>query len=93
MVGCRARCESLRVLMAMSGMAIDIATRAQVAAPPDGAGQPSEIVVEAPEPECETIEAGVYATTLLTALVRGRAVMQMKLTIAVMQAKHSYQPV
>jgi predicted aspartyl protease len=50
MVGCRARCESLRVLMAMSGMAIDIATRAQVAAPPDGAGQPSEIVVEAPEP-------------------------------------------
>jgi predicted aspartyl protease len=50
MVGCRTRCEPLRVLMAMSGMAIDIAARAQVAAPPGTAGQPPEIVVEAPEP-------------------------------------------
>jgi acyl dehydratase len=49
------------------------------------------IVVEAPEPEYEAIEAGVYATSVLTARVRDRAVMRMKLTIAVMQAKPSYQ--
>jgi len=50
MVGRRTRYEPLRVLMAMSGMAIDIATRAQVAPAPGAAGQPAEIVVEAPEP-------------------------------------------
>src|SRR6202453_154153 len=50
MVGCRTRYVSLRVSMAVSAMAISIATRAQVPTPPDAPGQPSEIIVEAPEP-------------------------------------------
>src|SRR3984885_10193114 len=44
------RYESLRVLLAMSGLAVSIATRAQVATPPGASDQPPEIVVEAPEP-------------------------------------------
>jgi len=51
MVGCRTRYESLRVLIAISGMAISIATRAQVTPPPAAPGQLSEVVVEAPEPQ------------------------------------------
>ena len=50
MVGCRTRHEFLPFLMAMSGIAASVATRAQGATPPDAPGQPSEIVVEAPEP-------------------------------------------
>jgi predicted aspartyl protease len=50
MVGRRTRRELLRVLMAVSAMAVDVATRAQVAPAPGAAGQPAEIVVEAPEP-------------------------------------------
>jgi predicted aspartyl protease len=42
--------ESLRAMMAMGGLAISIATRAQVATPPGVPGQLSEIVIEAPEP-------------------------------------------
>src|SRR5277367_6539915 len=49
-VGCRTRYESLGVLMAMSGLAIGIAARAQVATPPGASDEPPEIVVEAPEP-------------------------------------------
>jgi predicted aspartyl protease len=50
MVGCRTRYGPFRVLLAMSGIAINIPLRAQVATPPGAADQSSEIVVEAPEP-------------------------------------------
>jgi hypothetical protein len=50
-----------------------------------------EIAVDVSEPEYQTIESGVYATSVLTAHVGRRAAMQTKLTIAVMRAKHSYQ--
>jgi predicted aspartyl protease len=44
------RHEFLPLLMAMSGIATSVATRAQGATPPGAPGQPPEIVVEAPEP-------------------------------------------
>jgi predicted aspartyl protease len=50
MVGCRRRYDALRVLTAVGGIVINIVTRAQVATPPGAPGQPSEIVVEAPQP-------------------------------------------
>jgi hypothetical protein len=43
------------------------------------------ITLQAPEPDFEPFEAGVYATSLVTATVRGRVVMQTRLTIAVKQ--------
>ncbi len=50
MAGCRTRYGCWRVLMAMSGLAISISPRAQVAPSSGASSQPSEIVVEAPEP-------------------------------------------
>jgi predicted aspartyl protease len=50
MVGCRTHYGSLGVLMAMSGIAVSIATRAQVATPPGAPGELPKIVIEAPEP-------------------------------------------
>jgi predicted aspartyl protease len=50
MAGCRTRQQSLRVLMAVGGLTISIAPCAQAVTPPGASGQPSDIVVEAPEP-------------------------------------------
>jgi MaoC dehydratase-like protein len=50
-----------------------------------------ELGVNVSEPEYQTIESGMYATTVLTAHIGRRAAMRTKLTIAVMQSKHSYQ--
>jgi predicted aspartyl protease len=50
MVDCRTRFDSLRVLTAMSAMAISMATGAQMAPPPGTPGQLPKVVVEAPEP-------------------------------------------
>jgi predicted aspartyl protease len=50
MGGCRIGYGSLCWLIAMSGLTVSLATRAQVATPPSAPGQLSEIVIEAPEP-------------------------------------------